>query len=59
MSLTIVLNYEKETKNKNPKYIIISLTYYGSDCRLEFDTPTYEEIKNKAYPIIDLTPKKE
>ena len=25
---------------------------------MEFDTPTSEEIKNKAYPVIDLTPKK-
>ena len=49
---SIVLNYEAESKKDNPYFLIIlPLTYYGSDCRLDLEVPTIGEIKGEAYSI--------
>ena len=56
-NLQFKITNQKVSKN-NPSYFIILLTYYGGDCRLDFEVPTIEEIKGEAYLIINHTPEK-
>ena len=53
--------YSKLWYRKKPhaNYITITLSYFDSDCWIEFTTPIRQEIDERIYLMVDLTPNHE
>ena len=48
---SIVLNYDTKSKKDKPNYLMIPLTYYGSNCGLDFDVPTIKKIRMRLIQL--------